>query len=81
MLIPLAIYAGWLVHARKRARALGTAKPRASDAPWPIMILTGFAVLISGMIALGLFTGEEPGGVYVPPYMENGKIIRGHVER
>jgi len=81
LLIPLAIYAGWLIQARKRARAVGAPKPRASDAPWPIMLLTGLAVLISGMIALGLFTGEEPGGVYVPPHMESGKIIKGHVER
>ena len=81
LLIPLAIYAGWLIHARKRSRALGTAHPSARDAPWPIMLLTGLAVLISGMIALGLFTGEKPGGVYVPPHMENGEIIRGHIER
>ena len=67
--------------ARKRARALGTTKPSARDAPWPIMLLTGLAVLISGMIALGLFTGEKPGGVYVPPHMETGEIIRGHIDR
>ena len=81
LLVPLAIYAGWLIHAHRRAHALGTARPNVRDAPWPIMLLTGLAVLIAGMIALGLFTGEKPGGVYVPPHMENGKIIRGHVER
>ena len=81
LLIPLAIYAAWLIHARKRARALGTENPRTRDAPWPIMLLTGLAVMISGMIALGLFTGEDPGGVYVPPHIEDGEIIRGHVDR
>ena len=81
LLIPLAIYVGWLIYARKRARALGTAKPSARDAPWPIMLLTGLTVLITGMITLGLFTGEKPGGIYVPPHMENGEIIRGHIER
>jgi len=45
------------------------------------MLLTGLAVMISGMIALGLFTGEDPGGVYVPPHIEDGEIIRGHVDR
>ncbi|MFP6754599.1 MAG: DUF6111 family protein [Alphaproteobacteria bacterium] len=82
LLLPIAIYVGWLIHAHKRARALGTTKPRAIiDAPWPIMLLTGLSVMIFGMVALGLFTGEKPGGIYVPPHMENGEIVPGQIER
>ena len=82
LLLPLAIYVGWLIYARKRARALGTTKPRTIiDAPWPIMLLTGLSVMIFGMVALGLFTGEKPGGIYVPPHMENGEIVPGQVKR
>ena len=81
LLLPLAIYVGWLIYARRRARSLGTTNPRATDAPWPIMLLTGLGVMIFGLVALGLFAGEKPGGIYVPPHMENGEVVRGRVER
>lgn len=81
LLLPLAIYFSWLIYARRKAAALGQSKPGARDAPWLIIISIGLMVLIGSLIALGIFTGEEPGGVYVPPHMENGEIVPGRIER
>ena len=81
LLVPIAIYVVWLIHARKKAKTLGQSKPRMREAPWLAMALTGVIILIISLIALGLFTGEKPGGIYIPPHMENGEIIPGQIKR
>ena len=81
LLLPIAIYVGWLIYARKRAKALGGANPKARDAPWSIMLLSGLAVMILAMVILGLWSGEKPGGTYLPPHVEDGEIVPGRVER
>ena len=72
---------GWLFYARKRAKALGTGNPKARDAPWVIMLMSGLAVMILAMVILGIWSGEKPGGTYVPPHIEDGGIVPGRVER
>ena len=72
---------GWLFYARKRAKALGTGNPKARDAPWSIMLMSGLAVMILAMVILGVWSGEKPGGTYLPPHVENGEIVPGRVER
>lgn len=81
LLLPIVIYLLWLRAARRRASAAGGANPRWHDAPWTLMVASGLFVLIVGMVSLALFTGEEPGGTYVPPYVEDGVVVPGHVER
>ncbi|MDP6352567.1 MAG: DUF6111 family protein [Alphaproteobacteria bacterium] len=81
LLLPLIIYFGWLYWARRRALATGVPMPRIGDAPWAVLVAVGLGVLIVALIGLGLLSGEEPGGVYVPPHMEDGRIVPGHIER
>ena len=81
LLLPIAIYMGWLFYARKRAKALGTGNPKARDAPWSIMLMSGLGVMILAMVILGVWSGEKPGGTYLPSHVEDGEIVPGRVER
>ena len=81
LLLPIVIYLLWLRAARRRATAAGSTNPRWQDAPWTLMVASGLLVLIVGMVGLAVFTGEEPGGTYVPPHVVDGVIVPGHVER
>ncbi len=79
--LPILVYLTWLAYARKRARKTGTSLNQVSDAPWLLIALSGVMVLILGMLALGLLTGEEAGGIYIPPHLENGEVVKGRIER
>ena len=79
--VPILIYPVWLIYAHKRARKHGTQVNQLSDAPWLLIGLSGLSVLIIGMIALGLFAGEDIGGIYIPSYLENGEVVKGRIDR
>jgi hypothetical protein len=79
--LPIIIYLTWLFYARRRTRKLGTSLNQLSDAPWLLITLSGALMLIFGLLAIGLFTGEKIGGEYIPPRLENGKIVKGHIKR
>ena len=79
--LPILIYLVWLIYAQKHARKRGTQVNRLSDAPWLLIGFSGLAVLIVGMVALGLFTGEDIGGIYIPSYLENGEVVKGRIDR
>ena len=81
LLLPTAAYAGWLAFDRRRVAELGAGAPRIwADAPWPWLI--GLGLLLVGAITLALaFTeGEDIRGVHVPPRLEGGKVVPGHVD-
>ena len=79
--LPLIVYLTWLFYARRRAQRLGAPLNHLSDAPWLLITLSGAIVLISGMLAIGLFTGEKAGGEYIPPHLENGEVVKGRIKR
>ena len=79
--LPVIVYLTWLIYAQRRSRKLGTSVDKVSDAPWFLIGSSGVAVLIAGMLALGLFSGDKTGGIYIPPHMEDGKIVKGRIER
>ena len=75
-LAPFAAYALWLLVTRRTVR-------NAED--WQIKTIAWLALAGAGlMIAVVLFfihfDSSPPGGVYVPPHMENGVIVPGHFE-
>jgi hypothetical protein len=80
VLVPLILYWVWQVVVRRRAVKAGKTPPRFSDGPWY------WAVLASLLTALGCFlligaTIENNKGRYVPPHMEDGKLVPGRVEK
>ncbi len=81
LLLPLAIYLIWVRRARRNSLATGAGMPAARDAPWLWMVGAALAALAAGTVLLALTTGEEPGGTYIPPHVEDGEIVPGRIER
>ena len=81
LLLPVVIYFIWLRYSRRKSLATGADMPGLREAPWIWMIAAALGVLVLGVIFLQLTTGEEPGGVYVPPHVEDGRVVPGHIER
>lgn len=47
--------------------------------PWSMLIAFGILLVILGLVSLALTEGFAPGGVYVPPHVEDGRIVPGEV--
>ncbi len=79
VVIPLVVYWLWLETARRKARKTGAPVPLFRDGPWYWIIFStlSIAVLCFLFLASGL---HENKGNYVPPHMEGGKLLPGHVE-
>jgi hypothetical protein len=76
-LLPFALYALWLWIARLQQRA-GVTGWR--DAPWMLLTAAGLVLLVASLFATALLTGSPPEGTYVPPRLEDGRIVPGRVE-
>lgn len=79
--LPSLLYVAWLAYENRRIARGGAGRPpRWQEGPWPWLIAGGvvFAVLLS--FALANIGGYGTGGTYVPPRVEDGRIIPGHVE-
>ena len=77
LLLPFVLYYLWMFIERRRKAAGGW---EARDTPWLWLAMTGLVLLIVSLLATGLFVGEEPGGTYVPPHVEGGKVVPGRVD-
>ena len=76
-LLPFAAYFGFAYFAN-RAAAQGI---RWQEMPWVWLAITGVGFVIVFFVATGLLTGGDPSGRYVPPHMEGGRIVPGHIEQ
>jgi hypothetical protein len=77
LLLPFVLYFLWVAIERRRKAAGGW---EARDTPWIWLSMTGLVLLIVSLLGAGLFIGSEPGGTYVPPHVEDGKVVPGRVE-
>jgi hypothetical protein len=73
-LLPFAAYALWLVVTRRTLT-------NASD--WEVrtigyLALAGAVLMVIVLVAFVHLDADQPGGVYVPARLENGKIVPGH---
>jgi hypothetical protein len=76
-LTPFALYALFLFATRA-----GVLHPES----WPLRVLiwltaAAVALLIAGSIYLAQHTGAPAGSDYVPPRMEDGKLVPGHIRQ
>lgn len=71
LLMPTVVYLLWL----RFAPANGGGE---RGVPW--LWLAGAGVVLAAIVLAGLaLSGGSPDGIYVPPHVENGKIIPGQV--
>jgi hypothetical protein len=80
LLLPVLGYLAWnwLQLRRTLAGHRADPPPNFADMPWLILAGAGVSLLMVTLLALVLFDGgSAPGGTYVPPHFEGGKVIPG----
>ena len=79
VLLPVLAYWLWLQTVARKARREGRQVPLFRDGPWYRLVLASLAI---GVLCFVLWGAEsEPvKGKYIPPHLQNGTLIPGHVE-
>ena len=77
LLTPAALYVLYVWVAGRRARAAGQSAAWWRDVPWTWLGIAGGVLVIITFAAYALFGGAEPGSVYKPPRLIDGKIDPG----
>ncbi len=75
-LLPFGAYALWLLVTRRTMR--NAEDWQARTIVW--LALAGAALMLAIILYFIHFDSGPPGGVYVPPHIENGVIVPGHIE-
>jgi hypothetical protein len=79
-LSPATVYALWVWYRTRYAAQHGGEAPKLEQGPWPLLLFMG-AVLAFGVLGVTAMTsGGDPNATYVPPRLEGGKLIPGHLE-
>jgi hypothetical protein len=74
-LSPFVVYVAWLVLRRRYIRhADHWTQKRLSG-----LVLAGLFLAVLGVLLLGLFD-ERRQGAFIPPRVENGRFLPGHIE-
>jgi hypothetical protein len=73
-LLPFALYAAYLRVSRRENFGLSR------DHPWTMLFASGLLLVAASFLYLGLVEGAGQSGTYVPPHVENGRVVPGHVE-
>jgi cytochrome bd-type quinol oxidase subunit 2 len=77
LLLPLMVYVLYIRFVRRRQET----EPTWRETPWLWLMAAGLVLLTLSFLALGLVGGNPPGGVYVPPHVEDGKLVPGQVRK
>ncbi len=81
VLLPLFIYWLWHLFAVRRARKNGSPIPRFRDGPIFTLLMASLGIAVLCFLVLGFSATENNNkGSYIPPHMENGKLIPGKVQ-
>ncbi len=79
-LLPAAVYAAWVWYRTGYVAERGGEAPRLERGPWPLLLFLGAVSALVVLSATALIRGGSPDDIYVPPHLENGKLIPGHLE-
>jgi hypothetical protein len=71
-------FAGYALYLRFRSPNESTAHGKH---PWTMLTISGLALVVVSFIFWGVFEDRNQRGVYVPPHLENGRLIPGRVIR
>lgn len=80
LLAPAVLFFIYLVIARKIRLSKSEAAKALRDFPWVWLLSAGLTLMAASLIVLSLSSGEDRGGTYVPPHMEDGKVVPAKVE-
>ncbi len=63
-----------------RLQRLQDKEPVARRKPWTKIFIAGFLLVAISLLIEGFMSGETIKGRYIPPHMEDGKVVPGHME-
>ena len=72
-LLPFALYG---IYWRLSERDESAPKP---VHPWTVLFASGLSLVAASFLIWGITEGAGEQGVYVPPHVENGRVVPGHV--
>jgi hypothetical protein len=76
LVLPTALYLAWIGLVRSRRLA---PVPAWRGLPWAWLAATGVALTAVVLFVVTVHFGTPvPGGAYVPPHLENGRVVPGH---
>jgi hypothetical protein len=79
-LMPAATYALWVWYRTRYAEKHGGEVPQLEKGPWPLLLFAGAVLALIVMGISAVLQGDDPAsGVYVPPHVQDGKVIPGHM--
>lgn len=79
--LPSLLYFIWLAYRNRQIARGGEGAPqRWQEGPWAWLIVGGVLLAVIAGIVVSMLRGYGTEGRYVPPRVEDGRIIPGHVE-
>ena len=72
-LLPFALYAAYLRLRQHDEDA------RSKQHPWTALFISGLVLVAASFVFWGLFENADQRGVYVPPHLEDGRLVPGRV--
>ena len=75
LILPMILYSVYITIARRK----NPENPMSFfDGPWVAAVILGLLLMIGGLVAVALLdTKGNPGEVYQPPRMEDGRVVPG----
>ncbi len=73
-LVPFALYGAYLRLSKREETEFKAAHP------WTVLFASGLALVAASFLIWGITEGAGQQGVYVPPHVENGRVVPGHVD-
>lgn len=81
ILLPSLVYLAWLFYENRRIANGGEGKVRRwEEGPWAWLVAGGLALGVLVAIVTVVLTGRGKEGTYVPPRVEDGRVVPGHLE-
>jgi len=70
LLAPTAVYFLWLY-------TIGRVAERST--PWTWLIIAGLVAAAVALVVVGIDTGGDQAGRYVPPHVQDGRVVPGQI--
>ncbi len=81
VLLPVLTYAAWVWYRTRYVQKHGGEAPKFEEGPWPMLLFAGALLTLVMLGVSAMIQGNAPEeGIYVPPRVENGQVIPGHIE-
>lgn len=77
LITPFAVYLAWYYFSNRDG---GKKVPHWEDGPWFWLFTAGGVLVLIVMGIIALTGGGEPGDVYHPPVLKDGKVVPGRFE-